>query len=295
MNKVSLKLEDKLPTKRIIWFKQFLINNDFAEKLKSYINSQAKSEKSTIMAEELVSWFELNETVVISKVAVMLSMICETYMKAQHVLPVLQWIEFEETFGEGQTPRYVQFVNFVLSTLHQQKWMATNDSKGIVSHIDCPEIVESYQPAPTDWWIETEVTGNFLSKSGSHNLDHNNEALACYSSVPLKVTDAWFEEPMYAEPQRADCNDDEEYKNKLKVYDEYISKLSPAVTETAMLDKPIYLPHILDKRYRAYVIVDCLNIHQIKQARTILELYNKEKVVDFEIPATEVDVDIPSL
>jgi hypothetical protein len=296
MDVFKISQDSMVPTKRITWFKTFLHDNNFSEKFCSYIKAQAKTERSSVMAEELTAWYELHEDEVLRKVAIMLDMVQENYMKPQHVLPVLQWISFHETFGQGITPRYQQFISLLMSALHQDKWIVTNDAKGIVSHLECPiERDVSYSSAPTDWWLEEDVTGKFLSRCGSHGLDHNNEALMAYSSVPLRVTESWLEKPEYFKPMREHCNSEEEFKNKLKTWENYTSKLVSAVTETAKESKPIYLPHIYDKRYRMYVTVECLNIHQNKQARTVLELYESEKVEGFEIPDETVEADIPAL
>ena len=296
MDVFKISQDSMAPTKRVTWFRQFLQNNDFSLKLVNYINAQAKTDRSKVMAEELSTWFELHETEVTRKVAIVLDMINENYMKPQNVLPVLQWVSFNETFGDGITPRYQQFISLLMSALHQDKWVVTNDAKGIVSHLECPiERDNSYSSAPTDWWINEEVTGKFLARCGSHGLDHNNEALMAYSSVPLRVTSSWLEKPEYFAPERSHCNSDEEFKNKLKTWENYTSKLVAAVTETARETRPVYLPHIYDKRYRMYVTVECLNIHQNKQARTILELYESEQIDGFEIPNEKVEADIPAL
>ena len=253
MDVFKISQDSMVPTKRVTWFKQFLRDNDFSQKFVSYVKAQAKTDRSKVMAEELSTWFELHEAEVTRKVAIVLDMINENYMKPQNVLPVLQWVSFQETFGDGITPRYQQFIALLMSALHQSKWVVTNDAKGIVSHLECPiERDNSYSSAPTDWWINEEVTGKFLARCGSHGLDHNNEALMAYSSVPLRVTSSWLEKPEYFAPERSHCNSDEEFKNKLKTWENYTSKLVAAVTETARETRPVYLPHIYDHKNLLY-------------------------------------------
>lgn len=279
------------------WFKQYLTDNLFITWLQIVINAVIYNGFVEVlnMKNELLSFVEDNEELIISKVAAFLAAIPSeegNYIKLNHVLPILRWKHMDGAW-DNVNARTAQLAGFICSALSKGNMGIIGFQKGTCNVrvvIDVPSFEKTY-PCPDDISHKIGLTGSFLEQEANDWLDKNEQALSCITKPELKIASVWFERPHMEEPSEdEDGNTDED---KLKAYQEYTAKLEPCVTETAVRGK-FKNRYIMDYRGRGYTST-CINTTANKQIRSLVvpakarKVYGKLQKIDIS------DVSLPKL